>query len=81
MNPAADADADEILEAEREPIKLRVVCEACGIALSVEPGKPGELDRLREAHLRTARERYGTPCSDESLASERVYSDGTTEAI
>jgi len=81
MNPAADADADEILESEREPIKLRLVCEACGVALSVEPQQRGELDRLRQAHLRTAGERYGTPCSDDTLRNQRVYSDGTTEAI
>ena len=81
MNPAADADAEAILDDTAEPVKLRLVCEACGVALSVEPGQRGELDRLRQAHLRTAGERYGTPCSDESLVSERVYADGSTEAV
>lgn len=81
MNPAADADAAEILETEREPLKLRLKCQACGVAFSVDVDQRGELDRLRQAHLRTAGERYGTPCSEDSLVSERVYADGTTEAI
>ena len=81
MNPAADADAEAILETEREALKLRLKFEACGVAFSVEPGQRGELDRLRQAHLRTAGEGYGTPCSEDSLVSERVYADGTTEAI
>jgi hypothetical protein len=81
MNPAADADADDILDAESEPVKLRLVCEACGVAFSVDPQQRGYLDRLRQAHLRTAGERYGTPCSEDSLTSERVYADGSTEVI
>jgi hypothetical protein len=81
MNPAADADAEAVLDAEREALKLRLVCEACGVALSVGPEQRGELDRLRQAHLRTAGERYGTPCSEETLRSERVYTDGSAEAI
>jgi len=81
MNPAADADADAILNDADEAIKLRFVCEGCGVALSVESGQRGELDRLRQAHLRTAGERYGTPCSDETIRAERVFADGSTEAI
>jgi len=81
MNPAADADAEAILDDAAEAVKLRLVCEACGVALSVEPGQRGELDRLRQAHLRTAGERYGTPCSAETVRSERVFADGSTEAI
>lgn len=81
MNPAADADADAILDDAAEPIKLRLVCEACGVALSVAPGQRGELDRLRQAHLRTAGERYGMSCSDETVRTERVFADGSTEAI
>jgi len=81
MNPAADADAEAILDGAAEPVKLRLVCEACGVAFSVEPGQRGDLDRLRQAHLRTAGERYGTPCSDDTLRSERVFADGSTEAL
>jgi hypothetical protein len=81
MNPAADADVEDILDSEREAIKLRMECEGCGVALSVGPEERGRLDKLVRAHLNTAAERYGTPCSEETLATERVYSDGTTEAI
>jgi hypothetical protein len=81
MNPAADADAEDILDDAVDAIKLRLVCDACGVALSVGPQERGDLDRLRKAHLRTAGERYGTPCSEESIRTERVFADGSTEAI
>lgn len=81
MNPAADADAEAILDDAEEIVKLRLVCEACGVAFSVAPEQRGDLDRLLQAHLRTAGERYGTPCSDETIRSERVFADGSTEAL
>jgi len=81
MNPAADADAEAILDDTAEPVKLRLTCGACGVALSVEPGQRGDLDRLWQAHLRTAGERYGTPCSEETVLKQRVLSDGSTEAV
>jgi hypothetical protein len=81
MNPAADHDADAILNEEREPVKLRVRCKACGVAFSVEMCERGTLDNLANAHLNTAGERYGTPCSEETLIRETVYTDGSTEAL
>jgi hypothetical protein len=81
MNPAANADPDEILEEEREVVKLRLRCEGCGNALSVDPNERGKLDNLVRAHLTTAGERYGTPCSQETITEERVYTDGSTEGL
>jgi len=81
MNPAADADPDAILDEEREPLKIRLKCSACGVALSVGVNERGKLDQLANAHLNTAGERYATPCSEETLIRETVYTDGSTEAL
>jgi hypothetical protein len=81
MNPASDVDAEDVLDDQREVAKLRYTCEACGLRLSVEPGQRGELDRLVRAHLNTAGERFSTPCAEDTIFEERVYSDGSTEAI
>jgi hypothetical protein len=81
MNPAAGADAGEVLNEEREPVKLRVRCSACRVAFSVGVDERGKLDNLANAHLNTAGERYGTPCSEETLIRETVYTDGSTEAL
>lgn len=81
MNPAAEADVDDVLNEEREVIKLRYACEACGLMLSVGPNERGKLDNLVRAHLNTAGERYDTPCAEDTIVEQEVYPDGSTEAI